>query len=74
MTNVWDNIKRNSQTSLFGGTGILAGVADLLAYAVNRQLSPNWHVDLGFILFGIVGLLAKDGDKTGTAALPNVGK
>jgi uncharacterized membrane protein HdeD (DUF308 family) len=67
---MWDNIIRNWQTS---GSGIIAAVAGLIAVFYPDKTAFINQVAAGVaLLAGLVfSLLAKDGNKSGTAANPN---
>ena len=53
------NILKNWKTSLLG-TGALATAITM--YVANPD---DWQTPLGVLLTGIIGLIAKDSDKTG---------
>ena len=67
---MWDNILRNWQTS---GSGLISAVAALVAIFYPDHAGQINQVAAGVaVAFGaIFALVAKDGNKSGTAARPN---
>jgi len=67
---MWDNIARNWKTS---GSAVVAAIAGLFAVLYPDKSGLINQVAAGIaLLFGaILGLVGKDGDKSGTATNPN---
>lgn len=57
---------KNWKTSLFGSTGIIAALFDIINnFAMGTPENINWTVDIPILTTGIGLLFAKDGNVTG---------